>query len=246
MNLSGVLDLLPDTDKNVVSVLSGGLDSSVMTYLLVRKYGNDRVSALSYNYHQKQVLELEKAAATCAHLNIKHKILDLSILGEIVQDVSANISGTTVAMPTIKDVLGDPTPKTYVPFRNMILNSLAFSYAEASRADYIFSGLQSTDLYGYWDTSPAFVERMNAVASLSRDVRPKLVAPFGELTKADEIAIAIELGGVQFENTLTCYNPDEDGRSCATCPSCSERIQAFMKNKMVDPIAYQKNIAWKL
>jgi 7-cyano-7-deazaguanine synthase len=244
MNLKDVLGTLPDTDKNVVSILSGGLDSTVMTYILVEKYGKDRVFALSYNYGQKQKVELERASATCTHLGIQHKVLDLGILGDIVKNVSANIGGTDVAMPTIKDVIGDPTPKTYVPFRNMILNSIGFSFAESNNADYIFSGLQSTDEYGYWDTTKAFIDAMNNVASLSRAFKPKIVAPFVGLSKTDEIAISNELDDVRLDLTLTCYNPNEKHESCGKCPSCAERIRAFMNNKMVDPVAYAIDIPW--
>ena len=135
MNLDQSLESLPDTNNNVVSVLPGGLDSTVMTHLLAVKYGPERVFALSYDYGQKQKVELDHASLTCSNLGIQHTILNLSILGDIVRNVSANIGGTDVAMPTIRDVLGDPQPKTYVPFRNMILNSLAFSFAEANDAN---------------------------------------------------------------------------------------------------------------
>ena len=57
MNLSTAIAALPDTDQNVVSVLSGGLDSTIMTYILVQKYGADRVFALSFFYGQKQAIE---------------------------------------------------------------------------------------------------------------------------------------------------------------------------------------------
>jgi len=244
MNLSEALNLLPETNHNVVSVLSGGLDSTIMTYILAKKYGVDKVYALSYNYGQKQKKELIMAASTCNYLDIKHHVLDLSILGEIVRDVSANIGGSGVAMPTIKEVLGDPQPKTYVPFRNMILNSLAFSFAEANKASHVFTGLQVHDEYGYWDTSQRFVDSMNAVAAQNRTHKVKLEAPFSHLSKHQEIEIAKELGGVKFEFTLTCYDPDEEGRSCGKCPSCSERISNFAKAGMADPILYSINIPW--
>ena len=244
MNLEQALALLPETDQNVVSVLSGGLDSSILTYILVKKYGRERVFALSYNYGQKQKVELNMAAATCQHLRVAHKVLDLGILGEIVKDVSANISGTDVAMPTIKDVLGDPQPKTYVPFRNMILNSLAFSFAESNKASHVFTGLQVHDEYGYWDTTQRFVDSMNAVADQNRSHKVKMEAPFSLLSKYDEIMIAKELGNVLFEFTLTCYNPDEEGKSCGKCPSCSERIINFAKAGTKDPIPYSIDIPW--
>jgi len=245
MNLQQALDKLPNTDQNVVSVLSGGLDSTIMTYILVKKYGKDRVFALSYDYGQKQKIELDMARRTCMYLGISHKILDLGILGEIVKNVSANINGTDVAMPTIRDVLGDPQPKTYVPFRNMILNALAFSYAEANKASHVFTGLQVHDEYGYWDTTQKFVDAMNAVADQNRTHKVKMEAPFSLLSKYDELKIANELGGVKLEYTLTCYNPDEQGRSCGMCPSCSERIQNFIKAGMRDPIPYSIGIEWE-
>lgn len=244
MKLKEALTALPTTPHNVVSVLSGGLDSTIMTYILVEKYGADKVFALSYNYGQKQKRELDMAALTCKHLGIAHKILDLSILGDIAKQVSANIGGTDVVMPTIKDVLGDPQPKTYVPFRNMILNSLAFSFAEANKASHVFTGLQVHDEYGYWDTTQKFVDCMNAVAGQNRTHKVKLEAPFSQLSKYDEILIARELGNVRFDYTLTCYNPDEHGNSCGVCPSCSERVQNFIKARVKDPIPYKPSIDW--
>ena len=244
MNLKEAIANLPVTDKNVVSVLSGGLDSTIMTYVLAHNYGAERVFALSFDYGQKQKLELEMAAKTCAHLGIAHKVLDLSILGDIVKEVSANIGGSSVAMPTIKDVLGDPQPKTYVPFRNMILNSLAFSFAEANKASHVFTGLQVHDEYGYWDTTQKFVDSMNAVANQNRTHKVELLAPFSKLSKYDEIEISKELNNVRLDYTLTCYDPDLSGRSCGICPSCSERIQNFIKANVRDPIPYVHGVDW--
>lgn len=229
--------ILPDTDKNVVVVLSGGLDSTILTYLIVNKYGPEKVYALSFYYGQRQSVELNRARKTCEHLKIRHKVIDISSYGEVAKDVSANIDKSSVNMPSINDILGDPQPKTYVPFRNMILCSLAFSYAEAKDAAFIFSGLQATDQYGYWDTTQRFVDAMNSVAEQNRLHNIKLVTPFSTLSKYDELLIAKDLD-VKFEYTLTCYNPDDQGRSCGRCPSCSERLKAFEKAGLKDPVEY--------
>lgn len=247
MKLKEALNSLPETDQNVLAVLSGGLDSSIMTMLLVEKYGSDRVVALSYDYGQKQRVELSKAAHLCEQLNVNHKILDLSILGEIAKPISANIGGTEVSMPSIKDVLGDPQPKTYVPFRNLILLSLTMAQAEASKASHVFTGLQVHDEYGYWDTSQKFVDSINAVAAQNRTFKVKVLAPFSHLSKHQEIEICKEMGKVELlSSTLTCYNPDEEGRSCGKCPSCAERIANFMKSGLKDPIPYQVEINWNV
>ena len=169
MNLQEALTSLPDTDKNVLSVMSGGLDSGIMTMMLVEKYGADRVVALSYDYGQKQRIELEKAAELCGKLGVSHKVIDLAILGKIAEPISANISGTSVEMPTIQDVLGDPQPKTYVPFRNLILLALTLAQAEASDCSYMFTGLQVHDEYGYWDTSQKIAPSLGNFGYLVKD-----------------------------------------------------------------------------
>ena len=251
MNLNEALLALPETDKNVVAVLSGGLDSSIMTMLLVHKYGRERVKAVSYDYGQKQREELNRAAVICERLGIDHSILDLGILGEIAKPISANIGGSEVKMPTIKEVLGDPQPKTYVPFRNMILLSLTMAKAESSDASHVFTGLQIHDEYGYWDTTGKFVDSINAVAAQNRNHKVKVEAPFSHLAKWQEINICKELDEVTdfmplrlLKYTLTCYNPNEQGQSCGKCPSCSERIANFGKAGLIDPIEYSISIPW--
>lgn len=244
MNLNDSMNLLPNT-KGVVVVLSGGMDSTIAMRLCVEKYGYKNVRALTFNYGQKQAIEIEKARETTKHLMVEHKILDLVVLGDISQGFSANVD-KSIDMPTIKDVLGDPTPKTYVPNRNMILMSLAAAYAETQGMEYVVCGLQVHDEYGYWDTTARFVEKMNSVFSENRKIKIKLIAPFVTLNKFEEIKLLEELdGGVGLlMSTLTCYNPDQMGRSCGKCPSCSERIANFAKAGHIDPIPYSIDIPW--
>lgn len=245
MNLNQALSSLPATDKNVLVVLSGGMDSSILTMTLVAKYGSKKVKALSYDYGQKQKIELTKAKELCNILQVDHKVLDLSILGEIAKPISANIGGSDVAMPTIKDVLGDPQPKTYVPFRNMILLSLTLAQAEASNASYVFTGLQVHDEYGYWDTTQKFVDSVNAVAEQNRTHKVKVLAPFSHLSKFEELDICKDLNMIGLLlHTLTCYNPNALGQSCGKCPSCAERIANFAKAKLIDPIPYSIDVPW--
>jgi 7-cyano-7-deazaguanine synthase len=232
---------LPEANKVVVN-LSGGLDSTILTYVLVEHYGVDNVFALSFNYGQKQSVELQKASTTTNKLGIEHNVIDITFLGDIVAPVCANITGSDISMPEIEDVLGDPQPPTYVPYRNLILSSLAFSYAEANECSAIFTGLQSHDLYGYWDTSVEFIDRLNQVSQLNRQHSIKVHAPFVDLAKVDEINIAEKLN-VPYEDSLTCYEPIGDV-SCGKCPSCAERIQNFIMAGIKDPAPYVIEINW--
>ena len=243
VNLKETLDSLPEEGGAVV-ILSGGMDSTIAMALCVEKYGADNVRALTFNYGQKQSVEIEKAKESTSKLGVKHKILDLGILGDISQGFSANVD-TDIEMPTITDVLGDPRPKTYVPNRNMILMSLAAAYAEVENIPNIVMGLQVHDEYGYHDTTQRFVDKINSTLSENRIIKIKILAPFALLSKHDELELCKEMGRVDLlEHTLTCYNPDNEGRSCGKCPSCAERIQNFAKAGMIDPVPYQIDIPW--
>lgn len=244
MKLSDALNLLPSA-KGCVVILSGGLDSTIAMRLAVEKYGAGNVAALTYYYGQKQRREIDMAKMSTNLLGVKHKVVDASFLGEISKGFSANVD-EDIAMPTIKDILGDPRPKTYVPNRNMILMSIAAAYAEVNNFDTIICGLQVHDEYGYHDTTQRWVDKVNDVLSENRIIKIKITAPFSKLSKYDELNILRELDGnlnlALF--TLTCYNPTEDHKSCGKCPSCSERIANFGKVGAKDPILYDINIDW--
>ena len=242
--INEILEKLPDT-KGAIVVLSGGMDSTIALRLCVEKYGKDNVRALTYFYGQKQSIEIEKAKFTTSKLGVKHKVFDLSVLGDISKGFSANVD-TDMNMPTIKDVLGDPRPKTYVPNRNMILMSVAAAFAEVEGFDTIIMGLQIHDEYGYHDTTARFVNKVNDVLSENRIIKIRVIAPFASMSKFDEIKVLQDLDGdvELLANTLTCYNPDVKGYSCGKCPSCSERIANFAKAGIEDPIPYSVDIPW--
>ena len=247
MNYQEALSALPNTDKKVVITHSGGLDSSTAVIVASEKYGPENVISVGFNYGQKQSIELERATELCDRLGVSRHVLDLGILGDIVRSVSANISGTDVEMPTIKDILGNPQPPTYVPFRNMVLFSLTGAFAEANGASHIICGLQVHDEYSYWDTTQKFVDGINNIYDQNRSWPVTLVAQFSQLSKTQELNILIEMGKLDLiKHSLTCYNPDDEGRSCGKCPSCAERVNAFMNIKQPDPIEYQMEIPWRV
>jgi 7-cyano-7-deazaguanine synthase len=244
--MTDILNLLPETQGCVI-ILSGGLDSTIAMRLAVEKYGSENVSAITFFYGQRQAIEIEKAKESTAKLGVKHQVIDATFLREISMGFSANVD-RSIQMPHIKDMLGDPQPVTYLPNRNMIFLSIAAAYAETRNVEYVITGLQCHDEYSYWDTTARFVNKINEVTAENRKIKIKFIAPFVELSKKDEIEILQELDGNTdlLMHTLTCYDPDENGHSCGTCGSCSERINGFLKNGLIDPIPYAIDIPWKV
>lgn len=238
--LTEILNTLPQTNKKVICILSGGLDSTVLLYLLKKKY-NDNVIALSFNYNQRHSYELEMARKTCSKTNIPHKILPIEFFGNLVSNVSALSNDSNIEVPELEKVLGDPQPPTYVPYRNLIFISLALSFAEANDASHVFIGVQSVDLYGYWDTTMEFIKRVNDISELNRQHQIQIVAPFNQLLKSDEIQIGQTLN-VPFENCWSCYSgPNENNEACGECATCCERIKSFMTVGIKDSIQYSND-----
>lgn len=246
MKSSDLLLRFPPSTNGAIVVLSGGMDSTIIARFACEKYGSENVQAISYYYKQKQSIELTKAQETCKQLNIKHQIIDISFLGDVARGISSNIQDSVISMPTIHDILGDPQPTTYIPNRNMILLSIAVAAAEAQGKDVVLTGLQANDQYSYHDTTAEFVHAINSVISQNRKNKINIVAPIIDLNKSKEIAALLDLDKSVdlLYNTITCYNP-QDGKSCGNCPSCAERIHAFMNNEIVDPIEYLINIPWR-
>lgn len=232
----------PDVSKVALS-LSGGLDSTTLLYMLVDRYGTDNVFPVSFMYQQKQMIELERASASCKALGVHHHTVDVSFLGNIARSVSANIKGSDIEMPTIVDILGNPQPPTYVPFRNLLFSSMVLSFAEANKCGAVALGLNSNDQYNYWDTTPEFVQAMQNIVDLNRMNKIEMFTPLVSLNKTEELKIGLKLG-CDYSKTITCYDVDDNGHSCGVCPSCAERIMAFKNIGIQDPIVYAKEINW--
>lgn len=219
-----------------VVLLSGGLDSVTLLYHTIKDQDFDEVYALSFNYGQKHKRELEAAAWHCEQLSEvkEHRVLDISFMEDYLKGASSLV-GDQIDVPALDDIKDDDLdqPVTYVPNRNMLLLSLAASYAEARSCQELFYGAQSQDEYGYWDCTTEFLDNMNNVLSLNRRDAVRIQAPFVSLRKADEIKLGLTYG-VDYSKTWTCYRGDLE--PCKVCPSCVERAIAFEDCGIEDPL----------
>lgn len=233
-----VLNDLPELENNkkVISILSGGLDSTILLYLLFHKYTSQNIIALSFDYNQKHSKELSAARITCKKLNIPHKILDIKFFGDLIAPVSSLSSKSNLLIEELDKVEDNKQPNTYVPYRNMLFTTLAFSFAESNNASYVFLGAQAGDLYGYWDCSMKFIDAMNNVSILNKERSISLKAPFANFSKGEEISLGLDLK-VPFKDTWSCYSGKE--KACGVCPTCKERLKAFDENGFPDPIEYE-------
>ena len=218
---------------NSLAIVSGGMDSVTLLHYLVKTLGRNP-AVVTFIYGQKHSREVDCARYHASLLGCtQHSIIDLSHLAPAFAS-SALVSGD-IEIPAMAAVEGDPQPLTYVPNRNMIFLAIAAAFAESLGATDIYYGAQRHDLYGYWDTTPQFVERINALFRLNRKTTIEVETPFVDYSKADILRIGFDLA-VDYDKTWSCYQGND--KACGVCPTCVERLQAFQTVGTLDPLPY--------
>ncbi len=221
--------------NNAVILLSGGLDSA--TCLAIAKAAGYTCYCLSVDYGQRHCTELGAAVKVAASLGAaEHKIikLDLSAIG------GSALTDDTIEVP---ETMAEGIPVTYVPARNTIMLSIALGWAEVLGADHIFAGVNAVDYSGYPDCRPEFIAAFEQLANLATKAAVegraiKIETPLIQLSKADIIRLGTKLG-VDYSQTVSCYQADKQGQACARCDSCKIRQQGFADAGTPDPTAYQ-------
>lgn len=217
--------------NKAIVILSGGLDSTVLTYDLVAQ--GLEVTALSVNYGQRHMKELQFAALTCQKLGIRHEIADLSRITHLIGGSSQTSNDVAVPHGHYAD---ENMKLTVVPNRNMIMLSVALGFAIKEKADFISYAAHGGDHTIYPDCRPEFADHIAALGLLADWHPVHFLRPYINLTKAQIVKRGAEIG-VPFEDTWSCY---EGGKvHCGKCGTCVERREAFELAGVVDPTIYE-------
>ena len=218
-----------------VVLLSGGLDSA--TVLAIARQQGFICHALSVDYGQRHATELDAARRVARAGGAReHRVMCVDfagIGGSALTDLSLAVPET----PTTG------IPITYVPARNTIMLSLALAWAEVLGARDVFIGVNVLDSSGYPDCRPEFIAAFGVLAALATragvEGRPcRVHTPLITLTKAQIIREGTRLG-VDYGQTVSCYQADGEGRACGRCDSCQLRRVGFAAAGLPDPTRYQ-------
>ena len=210
------------TKRKAVVVFSGGQDSTTCLLYAVQQY--DEVHAITFDYGQRHVQEIEVARQIAADLGLAaHKVLDVGLLNELA--VSAL---TRDAIPVSNDLQENGLPNTFVPGRNILFLTLAAIYAYQVGADTVITGVCETDFSGYPDCRDEFVKALNHAVKLGMERDVKFETPLMWLNKAETWALADKIGRLDYvrQKTLTCYN-GVIGDGCGECPACKLRAKGL-------------------
>ena len=224
-----------------VILFSGGLDST--TILALAKDLGYAPYVLSVSYGQRHSSELSAAKHIGKKMEVvRHEVvhLDLTRFG------GSALTDSSIAVPTTpgKD---HEIPITYVPARNTILLSLALGWAESLSGLDIFYGANAVDYSGYPDCRPEYVESFERMANLAtkagveainNDNRFRVHAPIISMSKSEIIQLGATLG-VDYSQTVSCYQANDLGEACGECESCRLRQAGFKAVGVVDPTRYQ-------
>lgn len=217
-----------------VILLSGGLDSA--TVLAIARQRGYACHALTFDYGQRHQSELAAAARVAAQLGVaEHRLVQLS-LGQFG---GSALTDSSIAVPQFATT---GIPVTYVPARNTVMLSLALAWAEVLQARDIFFGVNAVDYSGYPDCRPEFIAAFEKLCNLGTKAGVEqgnfhIHAPLILMSKAEIIRTGTALG-VDYAQTVSCYQATTAGSACGLCDSCRLRREGFRAAGITDPTRY--------
>ena len=223
--------------QKAVILVSGGLDSS--TVLAIALEQGFECYTLSFDYGQRHRSELEAAKRISEIMDVKeHKIVQLdlgSIGGSALTDIDIDVPETETS----------GIPVTYVPARNTVFLSIALGWAEVLGANKIFLGVNAVDYSGYPDCRPEYISSFESMANLATKAgvegnKLSIEAPLIDMSKSDIIKLGVSLG-VDYSETVSCYQASLEGLACGRCESCRLRAEGFKQAELLDPTRYKNS-----
>lgn len=190
-------------DRKALVVLSGGQDSTTCLFWSIKEYGVENVHAITFNYGQRHVREIEAATkiAQLAGVADRHEVCTL---GDILRSTSPLVSGSELEQYADHQSLPGGLEATFVPMRNTLFLTIAANRAYELRAFNIVTGVCEEDFGGYPDCRQVFIEALEDAFNHSinehdeplsgMQYRFTIETPLMRLTKSASVFLARDLG----------------------------------------------------
>ena len=213
-----------------VVVLSGGQDSALCLAIACKRFGARKVAAVTFEYGQRHSIETQYAKRLAAKFGIaEHKTVRMDFYRELTDNALLN-SAIDIRVDD-----GANAPTTLVEGRNAFFLLAAGVWAKSLGAKIIYTGVSQTDFSGYPDCREDFICAQEKSMRLAMEWGFEIITPFMHMTKAEEWALADELGVFDtiVNDTVTCYR-GVPGDGCGDCPSCRLRrrgLEEYLEKK---------------
>lgn len=211
-------------DEKALVIFSGGQDSTTCLFWAIRHF--KEVVAVTFDYGQRHIAEIQCAKAIADELGIEHHVLDMALLNQLAPN-----SLTRTDIPVDESIPdGKTTPNSLVEGRNMLFLTFAAIMAKTKDIRHLVTGVCETDFSGYPDCRNVFIQSLNATLNLSMDYQYVIHTPLMWLDKAQTWQLADEMERLDYirTKTLTCYN-GIIGDGCGHCPACTLRRNGLEK-----------------
>jgi 7-cyano-7-deazaguanine synthase len=209
-----------------ISLLSGGLDSVVATWLASREI--EIALAITCDYGQRAAeREIEAAGHVAAALAVPHRIIALPWLAQIAGDA---LTDANKPLPQLRQDELDAVAATqsaaavWVRNRNGLLLNVAGVFADTLGAEAIIVGFNSEEAATFSDNTPEYAAAATSALAYSTRAGCKVISPTVAMNKR-EIVLAGREAGAPLDLCWSCY--DSGPAPCRVCESCLRSQRAF-------------------
>ena len=151
-----------NSKPKAISVLSGGLDSTVATTYFKDQY---QLHAVTFNYGQRSAeREIKSSRAICDALEIEHTVIDLpwlAALGNSALTSQEEVPQIGMDQLDNKELCDQTARKVWVPGRNIVFTAIATSFAESEGAKARIVGWDQEEAATFPDNSQGFLKAFN-------------------------------------------------------------------------------------
>ncbi len=221
-----------NSKPKAISLLSGGLDSTVATAYFKDQY---QIHALTFNYGQRSAeMEIKSSRAICDVMGMEHTVIELpwlAALGNSALTSQEEVPQLGMEELDDKQLCDQSARQVWVPGRNIVFTAIATSFAEAEGASAIIVGWDQEEAVTFPDNSQEFLEAFNKVLEVGSLDEIEIKAPLINLNKTEIVELGAKVEA-HLHLSYSCYLGGEE--HCGSCESCIRRKRAFYNSGVVD------------
>lgn len=210
-------------DTKVLLLVSGGPDSATLAALIRESEGSGAQIHGLYlrSGHPSDEREIASASKILESVGGKLEIIDLT--------------------PTVR-ALGAQrvlihSEASIMPFGNVLVLSIASTYALRLGCRKIFVALHADDAAESAEYSIDYIKRLEATFRGVTNNAPTFEVPLIHMTKVEVFNEGARLG-VDYGETWSCIRGSD--KHCGDCGACRARRKAFVRSALPDPTSYDR------